>query len=53
MIRWALSRIAYWRFQARSHRAEARAVATREIGRIRASRTATIHAALASLQQGH
>ena len=40
------SRVAYARFQAAAHRAERRAIATQDIGRIRAKRRATVHAAL-------
>jgi hypothetical protein len=46
MIARILSAVAYRRFMARSRRAEARATATREIGRIRAARRAVVHAAL-------
>ena len=40
------SRIAYARFQAATRRAERRAIATQDIGLIRAKRRATVHAAL-------
>lgn len=46
MIARLISEWRYRRFMAASRRAERRATATREIGRIRAMRRATVHAAL-------
>lgn len=46
MIRRFAAWLTYRRFMARSRRAEARAISTREIGRIRAQRRAVVRAAL-------
>lgn len=45
-IRSLRSRVAYARFQAATRRAERRAIATQDIGLIRAKRRAVVHAAL-------
>jgi hypothetical protein len=46
MIARLLSLYRWHRFQAASKRAERRAIATQDIGRIRAKRRAVVHAAL-------
>lgn len=50
MIARLISAWRFHRFLSRSRKAEHRATATREIGRIRAERRAVVHAALARVK---